>query len=121
MSEPGLIKEYDNTDIKELICSVNRLVDIIKEQNEKTNSAVNIHERSIKYYLKRYIQEITEASFGLFSVSLITGREFTLNEFVKIVCIIGLITLILEEYNFEYSNNFKQGIHFTLGSVAFNN
>jgi hypothetical protein len=73
------------------------------------------------YFIKRYIQEVIEASFGLLIVIFILKKQFTLIDFTQVVSIIGFITLILEEYNVEYLNNFKQGIHFTLGSLAFNN
>lgn len=107
---------------KELIKSINNLKEEIEKNNkilqksEVKNIVVEKHD--IIYYTKRYIQEIIEASFGLFAVMLITKREFTIKEIIKIACIIGFITLILEEYNLEYSNNFKQGIHFTMGAVA---
>lgn len=107
---------------RELITAINKLT----EQLEKTNKEKEPKElQNVKikhdfyYFVRRYIQEVFEASFGLFAVMLITKREFELKELIKIACIIGFVTLILEEYNLDYSDNFKQGMHFTIGAAAF--
>lgn len=117
---------------KELIKSIQSLkeeINSLKQEIEKNNKIVeqktnNEKELSnvkhdVVYFIRRYIQEVLEASFGLFAVMLITKREFELNELIKIACIIGFVTLILEEYNLNYSENFKQGMHFTIGAAAF--
>lgn len=105
----------------------NELIDVIKKltkEIEKNNSCLSkdkkIEKHDVLYYIKRYIQEVLEASLGLLAVMYITKREFVLNDFLKIVSIIGLMTLILEEYNISAAQNFKQGIHFTMGASAFN-
>lgn len=107
---------------KELIEVIKKLT-IEVEKNNKCLADNNIkkddNEHNIKYFIKRYIQEVIEAALGLTAVMLITKKSFETKDFIKIVCIIGFITLILEEYNMEYSSNFKQGIHFTMGAVAF--
>lgn len=106
---------------KELINVMDKLTQEIKKNNEiaQEKNIKPINNRNVSYFIRRYIQEVIEASFGLFAVMLITKRNYTLQESIKIACIIGFVTLILEEYNLEYSNNFKQGIHFTMGAAAF--
>lgn len=108
---------------KELINSIRELTKEVEKNNrlklEENNKSYINEKHDIKYFIKRYIQEVIEASLGLFAVMIITKREFKPEDYIKIASIIGLITLVLEEYNAEYSNNFKQGIHFTMGAVAF--
>lgn len=106
---------------QELIDSIKKLTVQIQKNNENSTENIkkNTRPHTFSYYIKRYIQEILEASFGLIMVIFILKKEFSLLDFIKITSIIALITLILEEYNIEYLNNFKQGIHFTLGSLAF--
>ena len=78
-------------------------------------------EHNLTYYIKRYIQEIIEASFGLLVVMFIMKKSFNWSDLLKIAGIVGIITLILEEYNIDAANNFKQGIYTTLGSIPFKN
>lgn len=107
---------------KELIDAIKELTKEVEKNNKlkvERDDNYTSDKHDIKYFIKRYIQEVIEASLGLFAVMLITKREFKAEEYIKIASIIGLITLILEEYNVDYSNNFKQGIHFTMGAVAF--
>lgn len=113
--------DTDKQDLQELINSIKNLTIQIEKNNKityKKDDKQKAHD--FYYYIKRYIQEIIEASIGLIVVIFLLKKKFTLFDFSKIVFIIGFITLILEEYNVEYLNNFKQGIHFTLGSLAFN-
>lgn len=72
------------------------------------------------YIIKRYIQEFFEALIGIIVVILITKHKIPFSEVFRISFILGLVTLVLEEYNSEYSNVVKQGIFFTLGAAAFN-
>jgi len=112
-----------NLETNELIDSIKKLTQVI----EKNNSSITdvppkqLHNKTFIYIIKRYIQEVFEASLGLIVVILMLKKKFDLYDFSRIVLLIGFVTLILEEYNVEYLNNFKQGIHFTLGSIAFNN
>lgn len=108
-----------NTDINKLIDSVNNLVSELKKK-EKQEIVPKV-EHNMRYYVKRYIQEILEASLALLMVMFILKKPFLTFDFFKIVLVIALVTLILEEYNVEYLNTFKQGTLFTLGSLAFNN
>lgn len=101
-----------------LLNAIERLSENIEKMNVNTGKKKE-HEYSIKYYFFRYIQEIFEASIGLIVVVLLTKKQFSIQDFIRIVCIIGGVTLILEEYNLEYSDNIRQGIYFTIGAVAF--
>ena len=106
----------DNTiQLQELINAINKLTTQLEQNNNKHIKSSRNHD--IYYYIKRYIQEVMEASFGLLSVTLITSKKFVFYDFIKIVLIIGLITLLLEEYNMSAAENFKQGIQFTMGST----
>jgi hypothetical protein len=94
-----------------------------KPVDEKKNE-ISLDEKEeevhdLKYFFRRYIQEIFEASIGLFIVMLITKRDFTLKEAVRIALILGFVTLLLEEYNMEYADNVKQGMYFTMGAITF--
>lgn len=112
---------------QEFIEEIKKLKDEIKKQNEIAQTHMNtqinttINEKTIWHYIKRYLQELFEASISLIVVMFVTKKQFPLFDFARIVLLIGTVTLILEEYNHEYLNNFKQGIHFTLGSLAFAN
>jgi hypothetical protein len=73
------------------------------------------------YYIKRYIQEFLEALIALSVVFYIkNSKEFfskdSLLNIVKMSSVIGLVTLILEEYNSDYSKNIKDGMKFTVGT-----
>lgn len=104
---------------KELIEAIKKLTMQLELQNQQTiKSTVNIN-KNASYYISRYIQEIVEASFGLLVVMFIMKKEFSWPDFSKIACIVGIVTLILEEYNANAADNFKQGIYFTIGAVAF--
>lgn len=107
-----------NLQTKELIDSIKNLTIQLEKNNTCTNPDKS-EPHNLYYYIKRYIQEILEASFGLIMVMFILKKNFNILDFISIVCIIGLITLILEEYNIEYLHNFKEGILFTIGSLAF--
>lgn len=106
---------------KEFINEIKNLTYEFKKHNEllHKNKKPNINKNFI-YYIKRYIEEFFEASIGLLIAITILKKSFEFDEFLRIVSLIALITLILEEYNSEYLQNFRQGIHFTLGSMAFN-
>jgi hypothetical protein len=112
----------NESDVKELISSIRNLTDEI-EKNNKAISKDEIPnlEKNFTYYIKRYFQELFEAGIGLLLVMFILKKKIEVFDFFKMISLIGLVTLILEEYNVEYLTNFKQGIHFTLGSLAFNN
>jgi hypothetical protein len=62
----------------------------------------------IVYYIKRYIFEVLEATIALSVLFYFKNGKFQLN--LKMALIIGLITLILEEYNPNFSSNVKSGI-----------
>jgi hypothetical protein len=108
----------DEVQTRELIEAVNKLTIEMEKTTKNLIKDTTPVNHDIVYFIKRYIQEVMEAAFGLFAVSLITKKEFVLYDFIKIVLIIGFVTLILEEYNLTAADNFKQGIHFTIGAVA---
>lgn len=90
---------------------------VSKKKTEYLKSDVK---HDLKYFVKRYIQEFFEAITGLFVVILLLKQKFTIYEIIRISAIIGLVTLILEEYNLEYANNVKQGLYFTIGAMTLN-
>lgn len=104
-----------NNNIKKLTLEMqkynNKLLDKDKSQ---------LIEHNMFYYIKRYIQEFIEACIGLLFVMFIMKKSFTLLNLFKIASIVGVVTLILEEYNLDSASHFKQGIYSTLGSVTFN-
>lgn len=92
--------------------TLNSINEYKKNQELKKNNSL------IMYYIKRYIQEVFEAAMALIVLLLITKKNFTFNDMVRVSCIFGLVTLILEEYNQGYLSNMKQGFHFTIGASA---
>lgn len=105
---------------KELIDSIKKLTIEMQINNSLLSKETQPIESDMTYYIKRYIQEIIEASFGLFIVMITMKKSFSMLEFFKITGIIGLITLILEEYNKQSANNFKQGLYSNISSGIFN-
>lgn len=101
---------------KELIESIKQLTIEVQKQNVSKQLPGN---RDIIYFVKRYVQEVIEASFALAVVMFIMKKPFVWNDFFKIVGLVGMVTLILEEYNMDAADNFKQGIYYTLGAVAY--
>lgn len=105
-----------------LLESINRLRDQIEINNKLLLGEVSGNQKEphdIWYFMRRYIQEVLEASAGLFVVKIILKKEFSLEDFLRIALVVGLITLIIEEYNKNYATELKGGIYFTLGSIAF--
>jgi hypothetical protein len=107
---------------KELLDSIKKLTNEIQINNSllTKNKDTQLIEHDMTYYIKRFIQEIMEASIGLLFVMITLNKSFSGLEFFKITGTIGFITLILEEYNTSSSNNFKQGIFSNIGSGFFN-
>lgn len=60
------------------------------------------------YYIKRYIIEVLEATIALAILFYFKNGKIQIN--LKMALIIGLVTLILEEYNPKFSSNIKGGI-----------
>jgi hypothetical protein len=105
---------------KELLDSIKKLTNEIQINNSLLTKDTQLIEHNMTYYIKRFIQEIIEASIGLLFVIITLKKSFSGLEFFKITGTIGFITLILEEYNVSSSNNFKQGIYSNIGSGFFN-
>lgn len=101
---------------RELVDSIKELTTELQKQHISQQYS---DDKNTVYFVKRYIQEVIEASFALAVVMFIMKKSFIWNEFFKIVCIVGMVTLILEEYNMAAADNFKQGIYYTLGAVAY--
>jgi hypothetical protein len=100
--------------------AINSLRDQIEINNKLLLGDTSQKEpHNIWYFMRRYIQEVLEASAGLFVVKIILKKEFSLEDFLRIALVVGLITLIIEEYNKNYATELKGGIYFTLGSIAF--
>jgi hypothetical protein len=64
----------------------------------------------IIYYISRYIQEIAEALIAYSIYIYITNKTVDLYHNIKIALFIGLITLVLEEYNPAYTKSIKSGV-----------
>ena len=92
----------------------------LNESIKKLTFEMQINNNNNFYYVTRYIQEVIEASIGLILVIFIMKKSFTYIEFIKIACIVALVTLALEEYNIHAAGNFKQGIYSALGSMTYN-
>ena len=74
-------------------------------------------ERNFVYYVKRYFNELLEASVGLFIIYLLSNKnDINVKLLLRNIAIFAFVTLIVEEYNPEYSSNIKQGVTFTIGS-----
>lgn len=100
--------------------AINSLRDQIEINNKLLLGEQSQEEpHDIWYFMRRYIQEVLEAAAGLFVVKIILKKEFSLEDFLRISLVVGLITLIIEEYNKNYATELKGGIYFTLGSIAF--
>ena len=123
---PKLIKLFslynimDKEVYKELINTIKNLTVEVQHNNKLLSKDTQLIEHNMFYYIKRYIQEFIEACIGLLFVMFIMKKSFTLSDLSKIASIVGVVTLILEEYNLDSASHFKQGIYSTLGSVTFN-
>lgn len=103
----------------ELIDSIKKLTFELQTSNKLLINDKPVIENDTMYYVTRYIQEFLEASVGLIVVMIIMKKSFTCIEFVKIAGIVGLMTLILEEYNKHIAGNFKQGVYSAIGSMTY--
>ena len=106
---------------KELINTIKNLTVEVQHNNKLLSKDTQLVKNDIFYYIKRYIQEFIEACIGLLFVTFIMKKSFILSDLIKIASIVGIVTLILEEYNLALASQFKQGIYSALGSVTFNN
>ena len=68
------------------------------------------------YYLKRYIQEILEAFVAILIIKVATDKQIIYSHILKGSLFVGILTLLLEEYNPEFKEQIRQGITFTVGS-----
>lgn len=73
--------------------------------------------KDIKYYLQRYLNEITEASILIVIIKLSTNNPIDIKEVLFYSIIIGIITLILEEYNQSIYTRVKTGMQTSIGAV----
>lgn len=78
------------------------------EKEKKTRDGI--------YYLKRYIQEVLEAFVAILIIKIATDKQLLFNEILKGSIFVGILTLLLEEYNPEFKEQIRQGITFTVGS-----
>ena len=78
----------------------------------------NSYHEGVKYYFLRYINEVLESLIAYSIYSIINeGSRINVNKIIGMSMIIGLITLVLEEYNPIYKNTIKSGILMTIGST----
>lgn len=75
-----------------------------------------VSKRDLKYFLRRYVQEFIEAFIGLFIINVFTKKPIEYKSLFKTSLLLGLITLILEEYNPAFNSNVKQGMSFSVGA-----
>lgn len=68
------------------------------------------------YYIKRYIQEVLEAFVAILIIKIATDKELIYINILKGSVFVGILTLLLEEYNPEFKEQIRQGITFTVGS-----
>lgn len=74
-------------------------------------------EKNFFYYIKRYFSEFLEALIALTLLSLFKKENtIDIQKNIKLALGIGVITLILEEYNPNFSSNIKSGISYTVGT-----
>lgn len=72
--------------------------------------------KDIMYYLKRYIQEVLEAFVAILIIKVATDKQLVYINILKGSIFIGILTLLLEEYNPDFKEQIRQGITFTVGS-----
>ena len=84
-------------------------MDLLSDNNKK----------SIKYYTFRYIQEIIEAFIAYSIYVFIKTKSIDIYNNIQIALVIGIITLLLEEYNPTYNKAVKTGLIMTSVSNAF--
>lgn len=83
----------------------------------RNNVKINIEQpHDFPYLAKRYVQEAIEAFIAIYFVMFVMKKQFEWPDLIRMALIIGFVTLILEEYNKDYSSNLKQGILFTIGA-----
>lgn len=70
----------------------------------------------LKYLFFRYIQEILEAFIAYGVYRLLTSKKIFYTKALYMSFIIGLITLILEEYNSSYKDTVKNSIMITIAN-----
>lgn len=64
----------------------------------------------LQYIITRYIQEFLEAFIAYSLVNYMKNNTFDVYTNVSMGISIGLITLVLEEYNRDYSKSVKNGM-----------
>jgi hypothetical protein len=79
-------------------------------------SVINAKDYSFKFYITRYIQEVLEAIITYSLYKLLIDAPINIKKMITICCIIGLFTLLLEEYNPKYKEGVKNGMIVTLGT-----
>ena len=79
-------------------------------------SLFGIKLKSKEYYAKRYIQEVFEAFISIMLIRYAMGKDLPMTALIKASLLIGLVTLLLEEYNPSFKENIVQGITFSVGS-----
>ena len=79
-------------------------------------SLFGIQIKSKEYYIKRYIQEVFEAFVSIMLIRYAMGKDLPITALIKASLIIGLVTLLLEEYNHDFKENIVQGLTFSVGA-----
>lgn len=83
---------------------------------EAKDTVFGIKIKSKEYYAKRYIQEVFEAFVSIMLIRYAMGKDLPMTALIKASLIIGVVTLLLEEYNPSFKENIVQGITFSVGS-----
>jgi uncharacterized membrane protein YjjP (DUF1212 family) len=90
---------------------LNTIIELIRKQHSEDEEQQ--HEKN---YIKRYLFEVLEAYIALTILTYIKGNKMDFYKIFLPACVIGLVTLILEEFNPNFSSNLKSGMSFTAGS-----
>lgn len=75
---------------------------------------------TIQYYVYRYIQEICEAFVAYTLFFIVKNKSIKTLDFKSTLytsLFIGLVTLILEEYEPKYNSNLKTGMVVSIGTA----
>ena len=101
-----------------IVHSIYEEINLLKEtKNEMEGKELfGVKVKEPKYYYKRYAQEVFEAFISVMLIRYAMGKDIPMVPLVKASFVIGLVTLLLEEYNPSFKENIVQGITLSVGS-----
>lgn len=84
-----------------------------------TTSPTVIPPKSFKYYFSYYLQEVLEVLIFYVLYALLTNSTvFDAVKALKISCVVGIVSLLLEEYNPVGKSSLKAGLFTSIGAGA---